>query len=283
MRSRSRFAAFSLLALGLAAPGLAEIYHWTDAQGNVHFTQDLTQVPARERAAAESSARKETKHAQPIGAASAAALVSATPRVSGSSHGVQIPFEKQGNSMIVYARINDRVTAPFIVDTGASDVLIPDHVAQAAGISIGRGTPQATYQTANGLVEKPIVVIDAVQLGDARVENLRGSVSGSMPVGLLGGTFFNNFTFQIDPAANMITLFPNARVRGGANAAEWRARFRALEDDLAAVDAFLADGQLLDERRAASLAERRAALAAELEALEEEANLLGVPQAWRED
>ncbi len=277
MRLLVRIAALAVLACGLPGEVSAEIYRWTDAEGHVHFTQDLSQVPAELRRGAEASARKETKRADSAAPPAAPARASRSAR-----RALQISFEKQGNTMVVYARINDRVTAPFIVDTGASDVLIPGHIAQAAGVEIDRDTPRATYQTANGLIAQPIVVLDAVQVGDVRVENLRGSVGGGMQVGLLGGTFFNNFTFQVDPGANVITLFPNAQVRAGVNEGEWRARFREVREQLAVIEAYLAEENLVDKARVASLEKRRAALATELEALEDEANLAGVPQAWRE-
>ena len=45
------------LAIAVAAgPAGAEIYRWTDADGRVHFTQDLSQVPARHRKDAEARA-----------------------------------------------------------------------------------------------------------------------------------------------------------------------------------------------------------------------------------
>jgi hypothetical protein len=159
---------------------------------------------------------------------------------------------------------------------------VPSHVASAAGVHVTRDTPRQSYQTANGMIESPIVTLASIELGGARVENLRGSLSDSMPVGLLGGTFFNNFTMQIDPAANVLTLVPNAHVRGGANHAEWRGRFDELRRAIAAIDAHTEGAPLLDEDRAGALAQKRAALAGELEALEQEANAAGVPQAWRE-
>ena len=46
---------FALL-LALPSWSSAEIYRWTDAEGRVHFTQDLSQVPPDHRAQAEESA-----------------------------------------------------------------------------------------------------------------------------------------------------------------------------------------------------------------------------------
>ncbi len=267
------------LSAGFATLAAGDIYRWTDEDGHVHFTQDLSQVPGHARAAAEKSARPETRPSAPP--AATADAVPSRPAASAKTV-LQVPFERQGNAMIVYARVNDRVTAPFVVDTGASDVLIPAHVAEAAGVRIGVDTRSAVYQTANGLVEKPIVTLDAVQVGDARVENLRGSVSSTMPIGLLGGTFFNNFTFQVDPAARVITLVPNPHVRAGDSAEDWRARFREARSQLQALSEYLEQNELTDAARVRELEARRTALAEQLEELEREADLAEVPQAWRE-
>jgi clan AA aspartic protease (TIGR02281 family) len=267
------------LLLGWSAPLHGEIYHWTDAEGRLHFTQRLSDVPRSLRPAAQASARQERKlSAAPGGAAAIHARV----RPGLRRGGIQVPFEKNGNTMVVYARINDLVTAPFLVDTGASDVLVPAHVARAAGIAIGADTPQAVYHTANGIVEQPVITLASVAIGEARVEEVRGSVSEGMQIGLLGGTFFNNFTFQVDPGANLITLFPNAEVASGANADEWRARFRVLRDRIAKIGSYLETNQLTDEDRVEDLERRRAALEAELDALELEADRAEVPKAWRE-
>jgi clan AA aspartic protease (TIGR02281 family) len=278
MRPLAPLAAATLIAVGLPGAVRADIYHWIDAEGRTHFTQDLAQVPPGHRAAAERSARKEGPRTAPP---AAPARASAAPHAR-SPRAVHIPFEKHGNAMLVYARINDVVTAPFLVDTGASDVVVPGHVARAAGVQVTRDTPRERYQTANGMIESPIVTLSSVEVGEARVEGVRGSLSDSMTVGLLGGTFFNHFTLQIDPGAAVITLLPNAQVRGGANQAEWRERFRALRREIEAIDAHTSGGRLLDDERAEALARKRAARLADLEALEQAANAAAVPQAWRE-
>jgi clan AA aspartic protease (TIGR02281 family) len=184
--------------------------------------------------------------------------------------------------MLVHVRLNDRVTAPFIVDTGAADVVVPAAVASQAGVAVEAGTPRETYATANGLVRQAVVHFDTVELGGARAEHVRGSVSESLPVGLLGTSFFNHFTLQIDPAARMLTLVPNPDMHGGASEAQWSERFRGLRERQRRLEAFLADGALLDESRARELEGRRERLLAELDALEQEADRAEVPAAWRE-
>jgi clan AA aspartic protease (TIGR02281 family) len=280
MRPLAPFAAAALLAAGLARAACADIYQWTDGEGRTHFTQDLSRVPAGQREEAERSGRKETRSSE---AAPPAALARVTRPVRvRPGRAVEIPFERHGNAMLVYVRINDAVTAPFMVDTGASDVVVPGDVARAAGIRVTRDTPRQSYQTANGMIDSPIVTLASVEVGDARVENLRGSLSDSMSVGLLGATFFNNYTFQVDPAANLITLLPNAQMRGGADQHDWRERFHELREEIAAIDAHTAGAPLMDDARVHTLAQKRAALEAELEALDREATAAGVPQAWRD-
>jgi clan AA aspartic protease (TIGR02281 family) len=274
------------LALGLAllvsvaAGARAEVYRWTDESGREHFAGTLSQVPPDKRAEALDSAQRAgpsrlQTYQAPAGRPAPAQLA----RRGGV---LRIPYEQHGNAILVYARLNDRVTAPFFVDTGAADVVVPAEVAQRAGVLVGADTPRETYSTANGLIRQAVVRLEAVEVGEARVENVRGSVSESLPVGLLGTSFFNHFTLQIDPAARMLTLIENPNMRGGASQAQWSERFRVLRERERRLAEYLEDGALTDEARARELAARREELAAELEALEDEANRAEVPSAWRE-
>jgi len=183
--------------------------------------------------------------------------------------------------MMVDVRLNDRVVAPFLADTGASGIAIPQTLAQELGIRVGSDTPTVMVGTANGVIEEPLVRLDSVQLGGARVEGLHANVSSSMSFGLLGGAFFNNFIYQVDAAAGAITLVPNEGVRSGLTEAQWRARFRSLREPLDALETRLASGQDRRAGRISELETHREVLRRELGALEDEANRAGVPQAWR--
>jgi len=275
------------LLLQLPAVGLAraEVYRWVDEAGNLHFSQDLGNVPLeyREQAAAEARKPRDSDRLQRY----------STPARAGSAGGssmhparpgevMRIPFERHGTLMKVDARVNDRTTIPFYIDTGASGISIPYAAVQQLGIAVGPDTPRARAWTANGVISEPVVKLKSVQLGPARVANVDAVVSGSMHIGLLGGAFFNNFVYQVDSAAGVITLIRNQQVKSGLTSEQWRAAFRDIRDPLGRVEAYLAEGNLLDKGRVRELEKNRDALRAALEQLDLDANRAGVPQGWRQ-
>jgi clan AA aspartic protease (TIGR02281 family) len=188
----------------------------------------------------------------------------------------------RGGVMVVEVTLNDRVSAPFVIDTGASDVSIPAELAARLGIRIGPETPYRRYTTANGIIAKPLVTLDSVQAGEARLEQVQASISSTMDVGLLGGAFFNNFTFQIDPAASQIAVVLNDRVRAGRSEGQWRQQFQRARGDLARLERYIEENHFTRESRVADLEEKRAEFEDALQSLEEEADQALVPQAWRE-
>lgn len=284
MLSLRRFCTATALSAGLTftpGPAISEIYRWMDATGREHFTQDLNQVPPHHREAARSAASN-TAGPDPLQTYSAppSARSSAQSRARGGLH--EIHFQRYGTLMMVQVKLNDQVTAPFLADTGASGISIPHSVAQELGIRIDADTPTAVFGTANGDVEEPIVELDSVQVGSARIEGLRANVSSSMRFGLLGGSFFNNFVYQVDAAAAVIQLRPNDSVRGGLTRAQWLGRFHRLRAPLAAVEERLESGT---DRRGGGVAElerHRRSLREELAKLDGMADRAGVPHGWRE-
>ncbi len=280
-----------LVALALAVPASpSEIYRWTDEEGRTHFTQDLSQVPRAHRAKARAAAREGTGNGVLVRAERASPPARlAPPRTRDASRGqvTRVRVQRAGTSMRVVAVLNNRVRAPFIVDTGASDVSIPLWVADELGIVIDERTRRQVYQTANGRIEAPIVTLDSVDLGGAVAEDVAASVSSSMPIGLLGLSFFNRFRYQVDPQQGIITLEPNGLeangwVRGGRSESEWRGQFRQLRGRRAQVEARIArltpaHSRLLDE-----LDEELDRIDEQMQSLEIEADRAEVPQRWRE-
>ncbi|HXK22169.1 MAG TPA: aspartyl protease family protein [Myxococcota bacterium] len=272
----------TLLAALCSAPARAEIYQWTDADGHVHFTQQLDRVPDAQRESAMRSARPQ---GQPDALQTYESPASAThPSVRSArlARELRIPFVREGSLMRVDVRLNDSLTAPFYIDTGASGIALPPQLAERLGIRVGRDTPQVQVATANGLVTRPVIVLQSVELGGARVEGLEATLNPSMDVGLLGGSFFNNFVYRVDAAQSVITLAPNEGMRGGLDAEAWRARFAGLRGPLAKLDAYLASAPKLGADERSALETRRAQLQAAYQALDTEADRQRVPQAWRE-
>lgn len=269
-----------LLLLVWSAVASAEIYRWVDAEGRLHFSERLDQVPPAQRRAARERAREAGP--SPVQTYELPGADGAARRASPRGRVLAIPFQRHGGLMQVSAVVNDVLSVSFYVDTGASGVSLPGGVAERLGIAIDADTPRTFVRTANGIVERPLVELSSVDLGGARVEGLKATVNPSLDVGLLGGDFFNNFVYGVDAAAGMISLVPNEGVRGGLDEAGWRARFRSLREPLAELEAYLAETQVSRPGRRAELEARRESLRAELRELERAAQQAGVPVAWRQ-
>lgn len=84
-------------------------------------------------------------------------------------------------------RINDE-EAEFLLDTGATDVSVPEGLARRAGLEPGR---QMMVGTANGVVAVHQTTIDAVHLGGITLRDVRANINPHMPddMVLLGMSF----------------------------------------------------------------------------------------------
>ena len=176
----------SILPIALSA----EVYKWVDENGTVHFSQDRNTlpkgaaVPDRDRGAKPVEVFEFQKHDAAAPAPAAASYTIYMNPVAGGNHIVQV-------------QINGRATVPMMLDTGASDVVITRATAQRAGITQRdhRGTQR--YSTANGVVEQPTITLRELRVGDASVKMVRGSISDSMQIGLLGQSFLRNYKYSI--------------------------------------------------------------------------------------
>ncbi len=293
---RRLVAAFAcLLLLGGALPAAAEIYKWRDAQGKLHFSQDLNQVPMKYRAQARGEAAKPSagpviQRYEAAPAAPSTTSRSTRSRTSSGSGGAgqvyKIRVERTGSTMRVNVRLNDSVTAPFYVDTGASDVVIPKRVAEQLGLRLD-GARTQFYGTANGTVQQVMVTLDSVELGGARAERVPATVSESMTTGLLGLSYFNHFRYRVDPVTGTITLQPNGlveagKIRGGRSAAQWRSQFASLAERRRAIEGELEQTNPNRSRRKDELNALLDEVDRQLDVLEDEADEARVPMQWRD-
>jgi aspartyl protease family protein len=83
----------------------------------------------------------------------------------------------------------------FMLDTGASDVSIPQDIARQIGLQ--RGRPMV-YQTANGRITVYATRLDEIAIGDIRLRNIRATINphyNSEDI-LLGMSFLKHLEFS---------------------------------------------------------------------------------------
>jgi len=91
----------------------------------------------------------------------------------------------------------------FLLDTGATTVSVPSHIADKIGLNYGR--PQAVG-TANGVIEVFGTQLDTVQLGGITLNNIRGHINPHMDSStvLLGMSFMRDL--EITQKGDVLTL-----------------------------------------------------------------------------
>jgi len=94
---------------------------------------------------------------------------------------------------VASGRINNTPVV-FLLDTGASDVSVPESLAQEIGLK--RGRPMM-YQTANGTITVYATRLDTVDLGGIALRQIRASINPNMQGNevLLGMSFLKHLEF----------------------------------------------------------------------------------------
>ncbi|WP_208351281.1 retropepsin-like aspartic protease family protein [Pseudaestuariivita rosea] len=115
------------------------------------------------------------------------------PRQSVAQDGrIEVPRSQDGHYYLTL-RLND-VPVDFVVDTGATDMVLTQRDAARIGIDPDSLSYFGRARTANGVVETAMIQIDQVELGDYRDQNVRASVNaGEMDGSLLGMIYLERF------------------------------------------------------------------------------------------
>ena len=200
-------ALLAVLGIGLLADpqeAAAQMYRWTDDQGETHFTLGLDSVPVPYQ-------RKAIligEVAEPAGSRPVAPAARAEP--GAPAGGARINFTP-GQKIVVEARINGRGPVRLMLDTGADKTMINPAVLSAMGVSY-RGARQGTMGGVGGSADFYYVRVDRIELGEARYGPLMvASHDGGFGLdhdGLLGRDFLDRFTVNIDNEAGIVTLTP---------------------------------------------------------------------------
>jgi clan AA aspartic protease (TIGR02281 family) len=179
----------------LSHPG--DLFRWVDERGVVHFSDNLHNIPEKYRADAKRMNVPESSRNQE----------GANPYEPNKA---AIPFLKNGAVMVVKATVNEKVSANFVVDTGASYTMISRATAKELDIDLEKKLPTIPFQTVNGTIQAPLITLDSIELGGMRIRDLTAAVhdisSDPGSVGLLGLNFLNNFRMDIDMKGQILVL-----------------------------------------------------------------------------
>lgn len=184
----------TLLALLFWTPSSrpAEMIRWVDEQGVVHFTDSLKDIPEKFRSKV---TRLKTSGPAPAPIPDDKTLVK---------------FQKQGELMIVQALLNEKTAAKFVVDTGASYTTISQAMANQLGLNLENASTVIPLQTANGVIEAPLVSVSSLEVGGFALKDLTVVVHDVFPdpniAGLLGLNFLSRFHLGIDSKNGILYL-----------------------------------------------------------------------------
>ena len=193
--SRVYLGAFLLTYLTLVPLQAAEYYRWVDENGVLHITDNLHNVPPKQRGKANRINAPESPRVAP----------EAPPPRKAS-----IPMEKHGQVVVIQATLNNKRAAKFVVDTGASYTLISNALARELSIDLGPHSKTMPFQTANGLINAPVTNLTSITVGGMEIRDLPAAVYDAVPdpqvAGLLGLNFLSHFRMDIDTQKGMLHL-----------------------------------------------------------------------------
>jgi len=123
----------------------------------------------------------------------------------GSETAVQLERNRLGH-YVANGTINGEDVI-FMLDTGASDVSVPESLANQIGLEKGR---TSVYQTANGPIRVWQTLINEVRLGNIRVSNVRASINPAVQGNkvLLGMSFLKHLDFN-QPGNTLTLKYPD--------------------------------------------------------------------------
>jgi clan AA aspartic protease (TIGR02281 family) len=231
--------------------GEAGFYSWKDENGKTHFTDDPSQVPPEYR-----EDGKGLKKHRGLGSVSSPEDESSSyrsstrngrrsnrsPSYDSSDFSGAEEFEYEvpliptsGGNYLVKTRLNGKVEALLMFDTGASMVTLSQKIGKKLGWRKNYKTPEIPFSTAGGTVWSPLLTLDRVDMSGAEVKEVEASINSSMDEmegmdGLLGMSYLGQFKVIIDQT-NLVMILkplgdPDDKLWEGKPGYWWKAKFQ---------------------------------------------------------
>ncbi len=210
------------LVAGSAPPALAQLYRWTNEQGELHITEGVDSVPERFRKGAVLLGTPPARVPPPPSAAQpgpgrrAPALTTSPdeggtppPSIGPGEEGLlaRIPFVP-GSPILVTARVNGGRTVQLILDTGADSTMISPQALSALGVEM-KPVGAGRIRGITGTAEAHSVMLDSLEVGGAKVRRLEviaHNANLKRGEGLLGRDFLEHFTVSISTRDREVRL-----------------------------------------------------------------------------
>ena len=117
------------------------------------------------------------------------------PNASGKTGVFTVPIKRRDSGIpVVDVTFNGKHTFEMLFDTGASGITVSTDMAQAIGLKSER---EAFSQTAGGVVAIGLTTVSSVKAGELTSSNLQVAINPSLPIGLLGQTFYGHYDVMI--------------------------------------------------------------------------------------
>jgi len=124
-----------------------------------------------------------------------------------------VPLIRNGQHFLVDVNPADAGSLRLLIDTGASITMVTSAALQQRGLRYRETGRSQLFNTANGQVRAPIIILESLSVGDWYVQQLEVGIldlGGRSDIdGLLGMNFLSHFRFFIDQNESMLRLSLN--------------------------------------------------------------------------
>jgi len=180
---------FLVFLLMFTAGADADIYTWTDASGRLHFSD--VHAPGASKYQVKGSNR----------------IHNPIYNLEADRKRTEVPYRLVKGGMMVDGKVNG-VPLRFVVDTGATHVVIPPSVAKRADVR-SDGARDVIMDTANGRARAVTVWLDRLDIDSMSERNVRAVIQklpGKDEKGLLGMNFLDNYKMTVDHRHHVLIL-----------------------------------------------------------------------------
>ena len=187
------------LVAAWTVPASAQFVRYIDESGVAHYVEGFDRVPERYRDSAALLGYRNSPAPPPS---------ATSDKADRASSGTVIRYTP-GQPIMVDVRINGGASARLLLDTGADRTLINPRALAAGGVSLTRIYAQGQMASATGTDRIQYVVVNSLEIGEAKVTNLPVAayeMPQSTGDGLLGRDFLDRFTVSIDSSRGVVTL-----------------------------------------------------------------------------